>query len=79
MCILEDFKLNIPKAKTVTHLLLVFLVITFDILVSIRGVTIRGVIQSGYDQYDFHCLNLKPMMPIVLGVMGSIDPRYDPN
>ena len=56
-----------------------FLVITFDILVSIRGVTIRGVIESGDDPYGFHCLYLKPMMQIVLGVMGSIDPRYDPN
>ena len=56
-----------------------FLVITFDILVSIRGVTIRGVIESGDDQYDFHRLYLKPMMQIVLGVMGSIEPRYDPN
>ena len=35
--------------------------ITFDILVSIRGVTImgvtiRGVTESGDDQYDFHYL-----------------------
>ena len=58
-----------------------FLVITFDILVSIsKGcVTIRDVIESGDDQYDFYCLYLKPMMQIVLGVMGSIDPRYDSN
>ena len=35
-----------------------FLVITFDILVSIRGVTIRGVIESGDDQYDFHRFNI---------------------
>ena len=53
---------------------------TFDILVSIRGVTIRGVTirgvtESGDNQYDFHYLYFKPMMQIVLGVMGSIEPH----
>ena len=43
------------QSHCLTHLL-VFLVITFDILVSIRGVPIRGVTESGDDQYDFHCL-----------------------
>ena len=51
LCILEDFKEKISKAKTVTLFLLVFLAITLNILVSVRGVT-----ESGNDQYDFHCL-----------------------